>query len=84
MVTKAQRAAQMLLNGVDPAAEESYSIMVRMPGELAERVFALYDMSDGSVKDRRANLSRNKLLVALIEAGIEAAEQATPAKKGAR
>ena len=64
---------------------------VRLPGDTAERVFALYDwgpedhMAQPSKDGKhgtpsRPFISRNAVVVALIEAGLEAVEAAAAAK----
>jgi hypothetical protein len=82
MITKIERATQMLVQGVDPQKrEESYSINLRLPGDVAERVFAIYDMSVGEARQAGTSMSRNRMIVALIEAGIEAVRNNTEGKE---
>ncbi len=82
MITKIERATQMLVQGVDPQKrEESYSINLRLPGDVAERVFAIYDMSVGEARQAGTSMSRSRMIVALIEAGIEAVRNNTEGKE---
>lgn len=65
---------------------------VRLPGDVAERVFYLHDLGpedhqakpakDGiSATPFRPFISRNTLVVALIEAGLEAVQAASAAQQ---
>lgn len=62
-----------------------FALTIRLPGELAERVISLHDYGpaeglaqpakgDKSATPNRPFVSRNSLLIALIEAGLEAVE----------
>ncbi len=82
MVSKVKIAAQLVAKGIDAREkEENYSIHVRLPGELAERVFAIYDLSRSHAEEAGNSMSRNRLIVALIEAGIEAVQMETEGRK---
>lgn len=81
--------ALALLNQPPPekAPKDSFSMSVRLPGETAERVFALYDYglnepweAPDMTKPQKPNYSRNSVVVALIEAGLEAVQAAAAAK----
>lgn len=61
---------------------------IRLPGSTAERVFSLYDLGFNEpwkapdlTKPHKPNYSRNSVVVALIEAGLEAVEAAAAAKE---
>jgi hypothetical protein len=70
-LTKAQKAAALINAGQDQSLkDQTFSISIRLPGDVADRVLAIYDLNNQG----HGSLSRNKLLVALIEAGLEAVE----------
>lgn len=69
-LTKIQKAAALINAGPDQKPGESFSISLRLPGDVADRVLAIYDLQQQGI----GSVSRNKLLVALIEAGLEAVE----------
>lgn len=70
-LTKIQKAAALLNQSPDQnLKEQSFSISLRLPGDVADRVLAIYDLNQQGA----GSVSRNKLLVALIEAGLEAVE----------
>ena len=91
-LSKIQEAAKLLhAPPVEVVPNENITISLRLPGALKERVFALYDVGDEGpfetpdvTKPRVKPFSRNKLLVSLIEAGLEAVEnlQSQPTLKG--
>ena len=75
--------ALALLESPIPAQppDPPYSLSVRIPGEMANRVFQLIDqgLPEHWAQPNKGNtnkpfLSRNALVIALIEAGLEAVE----------
>lgn len=65
--------------------KDTFSMSIRLPGETAERVFGIQDLGlpwepPDLSKPRKTHISRNSLVVALIEAGLEAVEAAAKNK----
>lgn len=93
---KALRALALLEHPSEPKNEDSiFSMSVRLPGELAERVISIVDYGletdqakpakgGESARPRVQSVSRNTVLVALIEAGLEAVEAAASNKPKGR
>ena len=87
--SKALKALDLLeLPPPDKPPKDSYSMSVRLPGDTAERLFALYDLGPddhtahpGTGLPSKPYISRNSVVVALIEAGLEAVEAAAAARK---
>ena len=87
--SKALKALELLEQPPpDKPAKDIYSLSVRLPGQTADRVFALYDLGFNEpwkapdlTKPPKPNHSRNAVVVALIEAGLEAVEAASAAKQ---
>lgn len=82
--SKAQQALALLEDPPDKAARPSFGLSLRLPGETADRLIALYDLGSTEFPPtpvdadhpRKPHISRNALIVALIEAGLEAVEAA--------
>ena len=83
-MTSKAKAALDLLNGPPTKQDpENYTLSLRMPGDLATRVFALYDLGNSGDAGAPA-LSRNAVVLALVEAGLEAVEALANSKKGGK
>lgn len=82
--SKAQLALALLEDPPDKAPKPSFGLSLRLPGETADRLIALHDLGLSDFpptpvdvdKPRKPHISRNALIVALIEAGLEAVEAA--------
>lgn len=85
--SKALLALSLLEQPPDKPAKDIFSMSLRLPGDVAERVFLLHDFGpddhqgkpskDGNLATpARPFISRNSVVVALIEAGLEAVQAA--------
>ena len=86
--SKALKALDLLeLPPPDRPPKDSFSMSVRLPGDTAERLLAVCDLgptlwvSPDMTKPHKPSFSRNSVVVALIEAGLEAVEAAAAARK---
>lgn len=82
MQSKAEKALALLEQPPDTRKESTFSMSIRLPGETADRLLALYDLGLSDFpptpvdfdQPRKPQYSRNQLVIALIEAGLEAVE----------
>lgn len=82
-----QALALMKEPPVEKPGAEAYAITIRLPGELSDRIFPIHDwgpeshMATTSIDGKggtpnKPYASRNRVIVALVAAGLEAVEAA--------